>query len=762
MGNEIVINVADENPKPNTALVDPGLSNKLTYNKDQIDQKVAIGISGTITPEMTLVELNELPNGTYRAGKAGHYAFGKDVPIGVMQLFKKTGTTWTEDGEVEIIGADLNTDALNPESTAFAETGKTISSFVFNNKKKVFEEGYSIFTFKRIWFNGGFIPNHQWFRTPDFIPIKKGQNITVTTNVGQDVSVYVLFDNEKNYVSANMSTTTGYVTRNFTAELDGFMIVNFIGAEASPTDDLKILINENIYVTPSEIDVEVVGKLADNKDYLENYISDLTTGMWYNGSLLPSFGAYKRTAYLPISIGSRVLIKTKVDQPTFPLYAIFDKDKKFIREARPAQANTFETISFISDIDGFVIVNLDTTSGPEQFYTKVDSNVYLTESLAQNSLATKSELVQYKKKDKLNTLLFYDDFATQKPDWQATGWNYSAGKYSSSGTGISNILWLNRYYNINKRNISFEIIPSLNTDLNIICASDKTGGGEGASGFSLNFNEKKIKVFKVSTSYSSPNINSDGIDFASVLKSVDFGFIPVSGRKYKVELSYNELDHVLKLIDTVSGNTVILTINGWQAGRQQQYYGFYVNSGGAVSISNINIKAISDIDVLMVGDSITEGVMVMDKSKRWWKIMEKSIDGVLAVSARGGHNINDVIDKFSNEILPLAPKITYIMIGINNGATAIQYTQLYNLFESNNLEVRFCFLTATSVFEERQVNCNNAIRTAIPSANWGFNFDLSTSVNNDGHTCDASLFYDGLHPKENGCEQMAKRIFEIN
>ena len=49
--------------------------------------------------------------------------------------------------------------------------------------------------------------------------------------------------------------------------------------------------------------------------------------------------------------------------------------------------------------------------------------------------------------------------------------------------------------------------------------------------------------------------------------------------------------------------------------------------------------------------------------------------------------------------------------------------------------------------------------SVIPQQYLGFRFDLATSTNNDGINAKQSLFYDGLHPIESGCAEMAKRLF---
>lgn len=144
MENEIVINVTDENPKPNTALVDLGL-NVSTYNKQQIDEKVASGVSGTITPEMTLPELNTLSNGVYRASKAGTYQNGLVAKANTLTLFKKSGTTWTDDTEVEMPDnpAEENFDPKNNISPSTMMATYNASDILFDEaltKKAGFSE----------------------------------------------------------------------------------------------------------------------------------------------------------------------------------------------------------------------------------------------------------------------------------------------------------------------------------------------------------------------------------------------------------------------------------------------------------------------------------------------------------------------------------------------------------------------------------------------------------------------------------------------
>lgn len=126
---EIVINVTDENPKPNTALVDPGLANKMTYNKDQIDAIKLSGLKGSVTPEQTLVELNALSDGVWRAKKDNAtYANGLVTKEGYLTDFVKNGTVWQILDETKVPGQDTSNLVTKDEFTPVKDTANKVIS----------------------------------------------------------------------------------------------------------------------------------------------------------------------------------------------------------------------------------------------------------------------------------------------------------------------------------------------------------------------------------------------------------------------------------------------------------------------------------------------------------------------------------------------------------------------------------------------------------------------------------------------------------
>lgn len=366
--------------------------------------------------------------------------------------------------------------------------------------------------------------------------------------------------------------------------------------------------------------------------------------------------------------------------------------------------------------------------------------------------------LEVNKKDKISTQLFKDEFLNNNNNWIAQGWTLNNGKYVSSGTGMNNNLFLPLIWNVDKRKARIKFTPSSNSDFRVhLLSNNSTKKGDGSSLFSVNFSENKIKIFKAATDYGDPNIATDGVLENSVLKEVAFAFNHVVGREYLIDLEIYETLHTITLYDTVTGEYKSLSFDGWAGGAQQQSYSFYVYSGGVVSINDFEILGVDNINVLFVGDSITAGVMVVDKSKRWWKLLQPKIKGVTAVSARGGHQQIDVINKFQNEILKLKPKKIVFLIGINSGGDQAQYTTLLNLCLNNNIRPIFCYQLAYNFTNSVNVN----MLSVIPEQYLGYRFDLATSVNHDGVTCKTDLFYDGLHPIESGCAEMAKRFFDV-
>jgi len=304
------------------------------------------------------------------------------------------------------------------------------------------------------------------------------------------------------------------------------------------------------------------------------------------------------------------------------------------------------------------------------------------------------------------------------------------------------------------------LIPSANTDFRIELKNKTAGNEDGASMFSINFAAGKLRIFNVLLGpYPNPEIASAGVSETSVLKEENL--IPyVAGREYVVELKFEDMAHTLSVTDSITGARSVLYSNGWSGGRQQQSYSFYIFAGSFASIKDVAVYALDNYyDAIFAGDSITEGIMVYDKTKRWWKLMEPHIQGKIAVSARGGQTLQDLINRFPDEIAILKPKYLIVLIGINqpSSATTANYTLLKNMCEAVGITLKLCLLTCINT--SNHIAINNNILAAVSEKNIGYKFNLATSLNNDGSTINSALFYDNIHPIESGCQEMMKRVF---
>lgn len=357
------------------------------------------------------------------------------------------------------------------------------------------------------------------------------------------------------------------------------------------------------------------------------------------------------------------------------------------------------------------------------------------------------------------SIIYSDSFLTESAEWQKSGWDFNAGKYSSVLTGMENSLYLNKIWNIHKRFATIKIKPSSDTDFRIHLSSGKSNNttSEGASMFSVNFSNNTLNIFGVLKPFDGdPEITASNIDTNYILKSVRS--VPfVLGHEYEIEVRYHETIHQLKIKDLTTQQTATLEFNGWKAGRQQQSYGVYVHSGGSVELTNFVLSAVSGIVTLFVGDSTTEGVMVKDKLQRWWKLMQNQIIGKSEMSARGGHKTSDIISKFDNEIKMLNPDNLMILIGINNNGTPISdYTLLLNKCLDNGIRPIFNYMTCYN--NGSHMTTLNNMLSAIPAQYLGYRFDIATSIDGGGVNYNPILFYDGLHPIESGCAKMAERL----
>ncbi len=333
----------------------------------------------------------------------------------------------------------------------------------------------------------------------------------------------------------------------------------------------------------------------------------------------------------------------------------------------------------------------------------------------------------------------------------AGGWGIVSGNYKCNATGSGNSLTLNVRYHNDKRFMSALVTLGVDTVLMIPVMK----GTQGESCFAVNMAAKKLVIYAAGTGlddqfqtigYTTTELNTTTIPDAQI-----------GARDYLIELHKDGLLHRLSLMDTLTGETVTVTHTGWGAGRQNEYYTMYCASGALPTLKTLQVWAMYNPDVLFAGDSITEGVGVTDRTKTVPNLFRADNPTLkVAVSARGGNTIDDLLSKFDTEYNIIRPKIMVATIGTNTGNTNANLTSLYNKCTAIGCTLILNRIPCTSS------GLQNLVNPIIDGVGLpGAKYDVATALNNlvaSGYNS-AMMPTDGLHPNILGQAAMYKRLF---
>ena len=355
-----------------------------------------------------------------------------------------------------------------------------------------------------------------------------------------------------------------------------------------------------------------------------------------------------------------------------------------------------------------------------------------------------------------------DNLKSDNGNFTVHNWGYTNSGIKPSATGSTNYIMNNKVYHSDKRFMRVHVIMGTDTVLKIPVVWGGINAGEGASCFSIDFANKKLIIYAAGNGkddqYSSTGYTNTELSTEVIPDEV------IGNREYIIELHKDGTNHILKLLDTLTGESCKVSHNGWGAGRQNQYYAFYCESGTLPTLSNFQVFSLNRPDVVFVGDSITEGVMVTDRTKRYAEqFRTNNPDKKVVISARGGDAINGVLSKFATEYNIYKPKIMSVLIGANGGNTLENLTKL-----KTNCEAIGCTLIlhrrTCQQSTDSHIKGNELIEQIGVN---GARFDIATAKDNypyvDGtHTSpryNKSLYYDaGLHPNNEGDTKMYNRL----
>ena len=313
---------------------------------------------------------------------------------------------------------------------------------------------------------------------------------------------------------------------------------------------------------------------------------------------------------------------------------------------------------------------------------------------------------------------------------------------------------LNQMYQSSWKRYLFDVVLHSDTILNIHFARGiQTGHMPNESMFVINCANSKLQMMSNENRFITTNVFSE--------KDIDIPII--NAGSYIVDISRIDTTFQLKLIDKTTGQSVALTnANNWNAGTMQDRIGFTWGAGTTPpAISNVRIYEPQNVDIIFVGDSITEGYgMLENLSKRYDALCLNDIKNSF-ISAASSDTIGDAAGRMTNELSKNKPKRLCVLLGTNNVDSSITaltqlFTELKTACDSLGIELILNHIPMLQGKTNECIALNNVIDTFNLD---GAKFDIATAINNNPvNGCDTSLFVDGCHPNVLGSKKMYERM----
>lgn len=364
--------------------------------------------------------------------------------------------------------------------------------------------------------------------------------------------------------------------------------------------------------------------------------------------------------------------------------------------------------------------------------------------------------------------IFKDNFSTKDLfNWTFNGsWNVVEGGIQSGANGEGNYMRSNRIYHYDKRRMRLKFSCGSDSVIRAFCSyGSSMNAGNGATGIILDFVSKKLTLCKTGDGTDS-QLWGATINFSEELTSMEFPDKFGDAGDYILEFEKDELNISCTVFDCKTGHKVYVTHEGWGAGRLNQYFGVCPMSGTSIILKEFTVDALYNPDIVVVGDSITEGEGTTDKTKKYCSRLRTDCpDKTIVLSSRGGDTINGVISKFYTEYLLVKPKLISILIGANMNNT----TELLNrvIWLSKLIGAKVVFHYTSPQTNNDRMQANNQLIEALDEQYRGARFDMSLLTDNDpwiteSHpslNVDLSLYSDNyLHPNNDGHGEMYNRL----
>lgn len=334
----------------------------------------------------------------------------------------------------------------------------------------------------------------------------------------------------------------------------------------------------------------------------------------------------------------------------------------------------------------------------------------------------------------------------QATDWTIDSNGATPTSHSTFESKARNgVLYLNKHYQSAWKKAVFDVVLYTDTVLDIHFARHQsTGSTPNESLYQIDCVNSVLNVMAL----------SDRTITYNVFKSKNLDFTIVNGRKYRCEVSMEDVSFKFALTDMTTAETTILIFsNTWAAGTQKESYGFGWKAGStAPTIKYFEVFEPRNPLVCFLGDSITEGYGMQSNFKnKFASVAVRSLLKNSIICAASSNTISNIRVAINDELSIIKPKYAIITIGTNDGegVSSDSYLNLKTSLENIDCVPIFNHIPASNYAGHSPIVINGKIDAA--GVFNGAYLDVATSVNNNPESgLNTSMFADGVHPNQNG------------
>lgn len=340
-----------------------------------------------------------------------------------------------------------------------------------------------------------------------------------------------------------------------------------------------------------------------------------------------------------------------------------------------------------------------------------------------------------------------EDFTAAKATWTVTNGTLTNNGLSCNGYSLARY---NSYASLDYEKSIIRFVYSGDTVIGVFLSAN------------LAWVDTANKTLNFGIGYS----QSSTLPTATNTESITFDF--VSGREYEISI-YRDLSvsGTVKIRDTVEGTEITLSAT-LGTSRLTNMTGCVVISGETVINKFLYYAPLfAKAKVLIVGDSITYGGAVSDKTKRWGTMLiEEYLHNNGVMCGIGGDGSGNAYQN-AMKLLSMGYSFDYVLIatGTNDSPPTSSSKSTYESYisgiESYGCEVIWCIPPRVqSSSSEERVAAVRAVLLSIDGLKT-IRFDHATSTNGD---YDSRYFADGTHTNEAGNQrqyEFAKSALEM-